>query len=282
MVLSRAFDLLPVRVVRRGRTLKRTVFPDRITPARKRIANRYLSGEGIEIGALHKPLPVPRSARVRYVDRLPVSELRAHYPELEQEPLVQVDILDDGELLESVAGSTVDFVVANHFLEHTQDPVRTLLNAFRVLRPGGILYLAVPDKRYTFDSDRPVTPSAHVLRDFEHGPQLSRRDHFEEWARLVEKVPEEDVARRADELMEQDYSIHYHVWTQREALELLTAVRERLDLDFDIELMERIENEVVFVLRNGARESGLVVTDATSRPAAAGAQVSSEGLGRDD
>ena len=52
--------------------------------------------------------------------------------------------------------------------------------------------------------------------------------------------------------MQQDYSIHYHVWTQREALELLTAVRHRLDLEFDIELMERIDLEVVFVLRKGA------------------------------
>ena len=51
--------------------------------------------------------------------------------------------------------------------------------------------------------------------------------------------------------MEQNYSIHYHVWTQREALELLTGVRARLNLDFDIELMERNLNEVVFVLRKG-------------------------------
>ena len=52
--------------------------------------------------------------------------------------------------------------------------------------------------------------------------------------------------------MEQDYSIHYHVWTQREALGLMTGLRDRLDLDFDIELMEQIEHEVVFVLRKRA------------------------------
>ena len=33
--------------------------------------------------------------------------------------------------------------------------------------PGSILYLAVPDKRYTFDADRPVTPTDHVLRDYQ-------------------------------------------------------------------------------------------------------------------
>jgi SAM-dependent methyltransferase len=232
--------------------LQRALLPDRLVSARTRIANRYLSGDGIEIGALHNPLSLPRSARIRYVDRLSVPELRAHYPELKREPLVEVDIVDDGERLTTIADSSLDFIVANHFLEHTQDPVGTLVNAFRALRPGGILYLAIPDKRYTFDIDRPVTPFEHLLRDFEEGPQVSRRQHFEEWARLVDRVPEDDVPRRVEQLMVQDYSIHYHVWTQREALELLTAVRERLDLNFDIELMEGIENEVVFVLRKGA------------------------------
>jgi SAM-dependent methyltransferase len=253
MPLNRVLSLLPAPVARRARTLQRAVRLDRVLSARTRIADRYLSGDGIEIGALHNPLPVPRSARIRYVDRLPVSELRAHYPELEQEPLVQVDILDDGERLGTIADSSLDFVVANHFLEHTQNPVGTLLNAFRVLRPGGVLYLAVPDKRHTFDRDRPVTPFDHLLRDFHEGPQVSRRDHFEEWARLVERVPEDEVPRRAEQLMDQNYSIHYHVWTQREMRELLTAIRDRVDLDFDVELMERIKHEVVFVLRKGTR-----------------------------
>jgi SAM-dependent methyltransferase len=252
MTLTRVLSLLPTGVARRARTVQRAILPDRVVSARMRIAKRYLTGEGIEIGALHNPLPVPSSAQVRYVDRLPVSELRAHYPELEQEPLVEVDILDDGERLATVADSSLDFVVANHFLEHTQDPVGTLLNALRVLRPGGVLYLAVPDKRHTFDSDRPVTEFEHLLRDFDEGPEVSRREHFEEWARLVDKVPEDDVPRRTQQLMQQDYSIHFHVWTQREALELLTAVRDRFDLDFDLELMERIEYEVVFMLRKGA------------------------------
>jgi SAM-dependent methyltransferase len=248
---GRVLELLPARAARRARTVHRAVRPDRVVSARMRIAERYLAGEGIEIGALHNPLAVPRAARVRYVDRLPVPELRAHYPELEQEPLVDVDILDDGERLATIGDSTQDFVVANHFLEHTQDPIGTLLSAYRVLRPGGVLYLAVPDKRHTFDSDRPLTPVDHLLRDHDEGPEVSRRAHFEEWARLVDKVPADEVPGRADELMEQDYSIHFHVWTQRELLELLLAVRERFELDFDLELMERIEYEVVFVLRKG-------------------------------
>jgi hypothetical protein len=67
------------------------------------------------------------------------------------------------------------------------------------------------------------------------------------------KSSEDEVPRRAVQLMDQDYSIHYHVWTEREVLELLTGIRERFDLDFDVELIEPIRHEVVLVLRKGIR-----------------------------
>ena len=215
--------------------------------SRREIAKRYLSGEGIEIGALHNPLEVPRGARVRYVDHLPVEELRQHYPELEGEQLVDVDIVDDGERLATVADDSQDFVIANHFLEHCEDALGALGNMIRVLRPGGILYLAVPDKRYTFDVDRPVTSTDHVLQDHREGPEGSRRAHYEEWARLVDKAEEPEA--HATALLERGYSIHFHAWTQAELIDLLRAAAGALELEFDVELMLKNEHEVIFVLR---------------------------------
>jgi predicted SAM-dependent methyltransferase len=225
--------------------LRRTVDPAR--RRRREIAGRYLRGNGIEIGALHNPLDVPRSANVRYVDHLPVDELRRHYPELASAPLVDVDVLDDGERLATIGDRTQDFVIANHFLEHCEDPLGALGNMIRVLRPGGVLYLAVPDKRFTFDSARPVTPTEHVLRDHREGPESSRRAHYEEWARLVDKADEPDA--HATALLERGYSIHFHAWTQAELLDLLRTAADELELDFDIELMLKNRHEVIFVLR---------------------------------
>src|SRR6185503_1848952 len=82
--------------------------------SRELIAETYISGLGIEIGALHNPLKLPAGATARYVDRLSVPELREQYPELASQELVNVDILADGELLETIPDSTQDFVVANH------------------------------------------------------------------------------------------------------------------------------------------------------------------------
>src|SRR5262249_28614265 len=127
---------------------------------RETIADQYIRGQGIEIGALHMPLRVPRSAKVKYVDRFSADGLRAHYPELNDEDIVQVDIVTDGERLEAIADATQDFVIANHFIEHCQNPIGALLNMFRVLKLGGVLYLAIPDKRCSFDADRPSTTLA--------------------------------------------------------------------------------------------------------------------------
>jgi SAM-dependent methyltransferase len=158
-------------------------------------------------------------------------------------------VIDDGERLGSIADGSQDFVIANHFLEHSEDPIGALLNMFRVLRSGGILYLAVPDKRFTFDLKRPTTPLEHLRDDHRHGPERSRRAHFEEWALLVDDVPEPDVEQRVEDLLALDYSIHFHVWTQPDVLELLVALRNEFGVAYDLEAAVRNGHENVFVLR---------------------------------
>ena len=138
---------------------------------RRQIAWRYLSGNGIEIGALHSPLIVPPNAQVLYVDRMTVADLRNIYPELAAYNLVDVDIIDDGETLSSIADNSYDFVIANHMIEHCQNPIGTIEQHLRVLKSNGILYMAVPDKRYTFDRDRHVTFLEHLLQDYTEGTE---------------------------------------------------------------------------------------------------------------
>lgn len=215
------------------------------------VAETYLSGNGIEIGALHNPLQVPPSVRVKYVDRLPIAQLREQYPELNDKELVEVDILDDGERLSTLPDASQDFVIANHFVEHSQDPIGAVLNMLRVIKPGGVLYLAIPDKRCCFDSDRPVTPIEHLMRDHVEGPEWSRAQHFEEWARLVNKTVEAEVANQTAELIEMDYSIHFHVWTPFEMLEFVQALRKMVTFEIELCLMHD-GVEVIFVLRKSS------------------------------
>jgi len=202
---------------------------------RRRLALRFIRGRGIEIGALHNPLWMPPWARVTYVDRLTEGELRGHYPELSSFRLVKVDVVDDGEKLTRFEPGTQDFIIASHFLEHTQDPIGTIRRLLEVLRPGGILFLAVPDKRFTFDKGRPETEFAHVLRDSLEGPQWSYDGHLREFVSLVMGSSGEQLEAVVNGFRATNYSIHFHVWSQR-------SLRDFLDrLIADIRLPMKIE-----------------------------------------
>ncbi|MBF0291762.1 MAG: glycosyltransferase [Nitrospinae bacterium] len=57
----------------------------------------------------------------------------------------QADILGNGDDLHMFADGELDYVIARHNLEHYVDPVKTLLEWRRVLKPGGVIGLILPD-----------------------------------------------------------------------------------------------------------------------------------------
>jgi predicted SAM-dependent methyltransferase len=233
------------------RLAKKLVTPFRQYAGRLRVADRYLKGHGLEIGALQDPMPLPRGAKARYVDIADTASLRAMYPRKKRRHLVAVDIVDDGERLATVADGSQDFVAANHFFEHCEDPVGTLRNLLRVVRTGGIVYLSIPDRRLMFDRDRPATTVAHVLADHEQGPERSRHAHYEEVVRVAMKVEgEAAIATAVAELEQQSFRIHFHCWSQTDFLELLTTLQRRPGFPaFDIAEFVANEREMVVVLR---------------------------------
>ncbi|MDQ3414406.1 MAG: class I SAM-dependent methyltransferase [Verrucomicrobiota bacterium] len=210
-------------------------------------AYRYIRGSGIEIGALDSPLQTYHRARVRYLDCLPSEKLRAAYPEIPPQSVLEVEQVEDGETLGSVPNESCDFVIANHVLEHLRNPIRGMENMFRVLKSDGILYLALPDKRFTFDVGRSVTSYEHLKRDYLDGPDWSDAEHSRDWIKFVGKVNDEsEIERRANLIRESRSKIHFHVWTQREFVELLMHLRR--DFNFPIEIEALIKNGLEFVV----------------------------------
>src|SRR5438552_9747286 len=59
---------------------------------RRTVAARFLRGQGLEIGGLNAPLPLPPGTRVTHVDRMTPAELTRQYPELAGQPLAPVDV----------------------------------------------------------------------------------------------------------------------------------------------------------------------------------------------
>ncbi|MCW0236079.1 MAG: class I SAM-dependent methyltransferase [Ferrovibrio sp.] len=176
------------------------------------IARRYLAGSGIEIGALGTPLDLPPNAQAKYVDRMSLDDLYREFPEMAQRRLQAPDIVDNGETLASIPDGSLDFIVANHFLEHCENLLGTLRTHTAKLRKGGRLFYAVPNRDFTFDRHRPTTPFEHLVQDDREGPEKARAAHYLEWATLVNGKQGEEARLHAEKLQRENYSIHYHAW----------------------------------------------------------------------
>lgn len=224
--------------------------PPEVIANRARIAAHYLRGEGIEIGALDAPTPMPEQAHVRYVDLRTAAELRAQYPKLAAVALVEPDIIDDAETLAKVGDATVDFLIANHFLEHCQNPLGALRNQLRTVRPGGWLLYAVPEMRCCFDSVRPLTAFEHLVADDADGGAASRQGHLLEWVTLVGGASgEAAVEAKLRDIERRGVSIHFHVWDSNTWLECLCRGRRHLHDAFEIRHFELAGPEIISVLR---------------------------------
>jgi SAM-dependent methyltransferase len=224
--------------------------PDPVIAERARVAARYLAGSGIEIGALDAPTPLPPGASVRYVDLRPTKTLAEHYPELDAKSLVKVDVVDDGERLVRFADASIDFLVANHMLEHCENPLGTMRTHLRKVKPGGMLFYAMPDMRLGFDRGRSVTPFEHVVADDTDGGTASRWGHHLEWARFANAITDDgEVQRVAEENLRYAYSIHFHVWDASAWLEFLGRARGFLEHQFETRYFEFTGTEIISVLR---------------------------------
>jgi hypothetical protein len=212
-------------------------------------AKSFCVGKGIEIGALHYPIGLAPGTQVRYVDRLSNEELRQQYPELGVQPLVPLDLIDNGETLSRIPDCSEDFVIASQFIEHCKNPIRAIVNMLRVVKDRQFVMLTVPDKYQTFDIDRPITTNQHLFDECLHGTEQNEREHYREWVTLVEKIVPEKVEERINKLMKKGYSIHYHVWDIDAFFGFLLFIKEKFALPFQIYSSSQNGMELIIVLR---------------------------------
>lgn len=226
------------------------------------LSYRYLRGEGLEIGALHFPLPVAPDVRVKYYDYCTREENLRKYPSLPADKIVVTDYVGDGEKLDLIPPGSLDFLIANHMLEHCQNVIGTLRVFYSKLRPEGVLFITLPDLRYTFDFRRPATSYEHLKRDHDEGPAGSLYDHYREIHTLGTGMSREEILRLnpgSPELLDEPalreknagthIDCHFHAWTQSEIIEFFLRAGRDYGLDWEIEAISRNGIEVITVLR---------------------------------
>ncbi len=114
---------------------------------------------GVEFGALNNPVVRKDDGDISFVDYTTTEQLRAypHGPSIDRAAFVEVDHVwpGSGSLAEVVGDRPpFDYAIASHVIEHVPNVLGWLRGIHDVLRPGGTLNLAIPDRRYTFDLRR--------------------------------------------------------------------------------------------------------------------------------
>jgi len=217
---------------------------------RAAIAEIFLKGRGLEIGAFTQPTDLPAHAVAEFYDRFPYEELRKHYDESWGRPLFAPAYWGDAQALSGIPGDArFDFVIANHVIEHLEDPIRFLKRLADVLNVGGHAMLTAPNKKFTFDFRRQLTPFEHIDRDHREGPQSSRKSHYREWAELVECKAGGEAVALADKLDRENFSIHFHVWDESAFYQFLIEASEKYQLPLTAMFVFSANHETVVVLR---------------------------------
>jgi SAM-dependent methyltransferase len=143
------------------------------------LANKYLKGlRGIEIGgSAHNQF---------FLDTLNVNYTKetTFFSEKESSiagQVLKVDIVAPGDNI-PIPDNSVDFVLSSHVLEHFWDPIKTLQEWMRVVRPGGFVFMIIPHKERTFDQERPRTSLQELIdRHKGVGVDPGTHEHFSVW-----------------------------------------------------------------------------------------------------
>jgi SAM-dependent methyltransferase len=130
----------------------------------------------IEIGPSFSPLAPKRDGWNTFIiDHASREELIRKYHDQSVERIEEVDFVwTGGSIADAVPveqHGTFDAFVASHVIEHTTDIVTFLRAAETLLRPDGVVILAVPDKRKCFDFFRNLSSTADAIAAF-----LEKRD----------------------------------------------------------------------------------------------------------
>lgn len=250
---------------------------------KNQLAFEKLIGTGVEFGALHNPVEINKDkATVLYADKLIKAEAIAAFPELEDvaQQIVETDLTVDLDknTLGFIHEKELDFVIANHVIEHLVNPIRFLKNINDNLKVGGGLFLTVPNKDHTHDKNRALTRYRTLVAKFYLRTKNLSNERITDYLKYKlpvanihpktreyflnnglplsyydgNKIPRNPIKKAKLFEYHRSRSIHVHVWN-RETFDFF--LRRTIDLfNFDLEIesalpAESSAGEMIYFLR---------------------------------
>lgn len=120
----------------------------------------------LEIGPSYNPiLPKREGYRVFIADHADQNTLKEKYRSFGVDPsrIEAVDFVTTDLASIKETGLSFDLILASHVIEHVTDFIKFINDCDDLLSDGGQLALIIPDKRYCFDSIRPLTSPGAII-----------------------------------------------------------------------------------------------------------------------
>ena len=145
------------------------------------LAHKLLNGlRGIEVGgSAHNSFGL-NTLNVDYTDDY-TTVFKKQEIELAGECL-KVDIVASGDEL-PFKDNTLDFVISSHVIEHFYDPVKTIQEWLRVVKPGGYVFIIAPHRDRIGEMAGLRTLPAEIIDRHEHPnpPKVDNHGHYSCW-----------------------------------------------------------------------------------------------------
>jgi len=228
---------------------------------RAAVAKPYLKGLGLEIGALHFPLRLPAGANAIYLDRASRDDNIRRYTDVKPDAIVKTDIIADGFHLQCIKPSSLNFLVANHVLEHTANVLAALRDWAALIGPSGYLFITVPIAEKCFDRGRPITTLDHFIEDLRlakdgDAEQFAARTlaHYKDWVLISENnlghapLSDAQAQNRWKALADQKTEIHFHTFSSGSFWELMQYFCTTVDTDFRLVELRESGGEIIALL----------------------------------
>ncbi|MGB5554803.1 MAG: methyltransferase domain-containing protein [Flavobacteriaceae bacterium] len=156
-----------------------------------------------------------------------------------------IQYISEATDLGEIPDAKYDFVISSNCLEHVANPMKAVEEWARVVKKGGLLLLALPNKTYNFDHKRPVTKFTHVLEDYKNGMGEDDMTHLDEILKLHDLALDPPAGTleqfKARSLKNhENRALHHHVFD----VGLLTKMLEY----FNVEVLKSCENREHTVL----------------------------------
>jgi predicted SAM-dependent methyltransferase len=186
----------------------------------------YFRGNGLDVGPFDKPFIDKKTAKqkgltIEYVDAHSPERIKELFDEIPDLHPVKSDYVANVSQGFDFTDHTYSFMIMSHVLEHVANPFLTFAEASRKLKSGGILYIGLPDERFSDDNGRPITSYEELVQLYHDGvrdisddkvmaylksPTISQVAWVKKALASKKGMPKEAIER------EKQRSFHVHVW----------------------------------------------------------------------